>query len=366
MQVLLISRAWPPVVGGIENHNHALGRWLPRHVALRVLANPRGKRALPWFLPWAALFVLVTSPRDEVLLLGDGVLACVGWLVKLLRPGKTVVCVVHGLDLTWRQPLYQRLWLQRFMPALDGLIAVSAETRRVAVAAGLAVASIEIIPNGVDCTAFDGEPDRAALARCLGRPLDGDIVLLTAGRLARRKGAAWFIRHVLPRLPAQVRYVLAGAGPDEPAIRENIAAAGVADRVHLLGKVDDQTRDLLLASADLFIQPNIAVPGDMEGFGIAVLEAGASGLPVVASAIEGLLDAISPGDNGVLVRSGDADAWVEAVARLVDDPAARRALGQSAVAHVRRHHDWPVIAERYAKAIASFTALRGEGKNAVG
>ena len=352
MKVLFISRAYPPVTGGIENHNWALSQWLPGEVAVRTLANRRGKRALPWFLPWAIIYALWTGHRFDAVLLGDGILGVVGWCLKLLRPRLRVVAVVHGLDLSWPARWYQRLWVRRFLPALDGLIAVSQATRALAEDKGITPERLCVIPNGLDVAAFAGAADRAALAARLGRPLDQTTVLLTTGRLVRRKGAAWFIREVLPGLPARVIYVLAGAGPDEAEIRAAVAARGLTDRVVLLGRVDDATRELLLHSADVFIQPNVPVAGDMEGFGIAVLEAGICARPVLASALEGLLDAVADGCNGQLLPALDAAAWQRAITALMDDPAAAAALGARAAAHVRSHHDWAAIAARYARFLA--------------
>ena len=352
MKALFISRAYPPVTGGIENHNWAVSQWLPREVELHTLANRRGKRALPWFLPWAILRALATAHRYDAVLLGDGVLAVVGWCLKRLRPRLRVVCVVHGLDLSWRARWYQQLWVRCFLPALDGLVAVSSATRALAMEKGLVASKISVIPNGLDPDAFAGRADRPALAARLGRSLDGTTVLLTTGRLVQRKGAAWFIREVLPGLPTSVLYVLAGAGPDEPAIRAAIAAGGLDARVVLLGRVDDDTRTLLLHTADVFIQPNVPVAGDMEGFGIAVLEAGICGRPVLAAALEGLLDAIVDGRNGRLVPPRDAQAWQQAIRGLLADPAAARALGERAARHVREHHHWAAIARRYAAMLA--------------
>jgi len=353
MKVLFISRAYPPVTGGIENHNWALSQWLPGELELRTLANRRGKRALPWFLPWAIVYALFTAHRFDAVLLGDGVLGVVGWCLKRLHPRLRVVCVVHGLDLSWRARWYQRLWVRRFLPTLDGLVAVSQATRALAEQLGLAAARLCVIPNGLDVAAFAGGADRAALAARLGRGLDNTTVLLTTGRLVRRKGAAWFIREVMPQLPATVIYVLAGAGPDEADIRAAIAERGLGARVLLLGRVDDPTRDLLLHSADIFIQPNIPVAGDMEGFGIAVLEAGICARPVLAAALEGLLDAIADGTNGQLLPVQDAAAWQRAILALRNDPAAAAALGARAAAHVRSHHHWAAIAARYARFLAA-------------
>jgi glycosyltransferase involved in cell wall biosynthesis len=85
--------------------------------------------------------------------------------------------------------------------------------------------------------------------------------------------------------------------------------------------VDDVRRDELMAGADLFVQPNVAVLGDMEGFGLVAIEAAMRGTVVVASDLEGLSDAVQDGVTGDLVASGDAEAWIAHLGRLLEDRA---------------------------------------------
>jgi glycosyltransferase involved in cell wall biosynthesis len=347
MKVLFVSRAYPPVSGGIENQNHALHAWLARHTPVTLIANRRGKRALPWFLPYATFKACVALRRHDVLLLGDGVLAVTGFLAKLLYPKKAVVSVVHGLDITYANFLYRGLWVRRFLRALDGLIAVSRATRENAIEQGIAADKVTVIPNGIDPQALGGTYSRGDLERLLGEPLDGKFVLLTTGRLVKRKGAEWFIRSVLPLLRPSVLYVLAGAGPEEASIRNAVKALGFEQRVRLLGHVSDRERDILLHTAEVFVQPNIRVPGDMEGFGIAVVEAAACARPVVAANIEGLKDAIRHQENGLLIEAENADAFRAAITGLLDEEGARKALGARAREFTLAHYHWDAVSRRY-------------------
>ena len=123
MKILFISRAFPPITGGIENQNAALAEWLPKHATVRTLANPYGKKFLPFFLPYVTLRALVTARQYDVILFGDGVLSIVGFILKKFFPQKKIVSIVHGLDLTYPSPFYQKYWVQKFLPTLDGLIA---------------------------------------------------------------------------------------------------------------------------------------------------------------------------------------------------------------------------------------------------
>lgn len=365
MRILFISRAYPPVTGGIENQNYALSLYLARHATVKTIANRHGRKFLPFFLPYATLRALVSAGRYDVVLLGDGVLASLGYFVKKFT-GTPVVSVLHGLDINYNSAslnvwyekllirLYQKLWVNVFLPSLDGYIAVSEETKRVGMAHHLPAEKIVVIPNGVTIPEKERIYERRQLEKLLHVKLENRFVLLTAGRLARRKGVAWFIRHVLPTLPDGALYVVAGAGPDQKNIEETIKESRMQSRVIMLGRVSDDTRDLLLHTADIFLQPNIRVAGDMEGFGLTVLEATVARSPVIASALEGLKEAIKDGENGLLLPPEDARAYGETIRTLLQSEEARRNLGEKAYRYAQSHYDWRQIARRYTETLACY------------
>jgi phosphatidyl-myo-inositol dimannoside synthase len=172
------------------------------------------------------------------------------------------------------------------------------------------------------------------------------VVLLTLGRLVRRKGTEWFVRDVLPLLPEEVVLVIAGDGREAEQVRGAVMASGLERRVRMLGEVDDAERELLFRGADLFVQPNIAVPGDHEGFGLVTVEAAIRGLPVVAAELEGLAEAVVDGETGTLLPSGDVDAWVAGLSRLVADREALAARGQAYQAGARERYSERVMGEQ--------------------
>lgn len=349
-RILFISRAYPPVVGGIENQNYELSVWLPKLAKVKTIANRHGKLFLPFFLPWAALQTLFLMRKYDVLLLGDGVLGCVGWKVKLFYR-KPVVCVLHGLDLTYRNWIYQNIWVKIFLPKLDKFICVGNETVRVAKEKGLAENKLVFIPNGVDTEKNLENYSRADLQKVIGENIDGKKIIMTSGRLAKRKGVAWFIQNVLPLLPENILYVVAGDGPDKNNIQTSIANTNSQNRVKMLGYVTDEVRSILWNTADLFIQPNIKVEGDMEGFGLSVIEAAACRLPVVASRLEGLQDALKDGQNGFLVAPVNIEGFVDKITQLLNNEALRKDFGEKARQFTIDNHRWEIIAKKYLEEI---------------
>lgn len=354
MNILFISRAFPPVVGGIENQNFALSVWLKRFASITTVANRHGKMMLPFFFPLATFRALFSASQYDVILLGDGVLAVVGFVIKKFCPHKTVVSIVHGLDLTYSNNLYQTWWVQRFLPSLDGLIAVSEETRLVALAKNIPEENITVIPNGVEPDTLRKKYSRTDLEKFLGKDLSHSQVLLTAGRLTKRKGAVWFIENVLPQLSSSTLYLLAGSGSEEENIRTAIKKTHTEEQVLLLGRVTNTERNLLLNTVDIFIQPNIRVPGDMEGFGIAAIEATACGRPVIASNLEGLKDAIKHNESGLLIEPGDAKAFTAAINYLIANEQERLLLGEKALHYTETHYHWNIMARLYVEALEIF------------
>lgn len=353
MKILFISRAYPPTVGGIENQNYAISRWLTNFANVTTIANYKGKKNLPFFFPRAFFRALREIKEHDIILLGDGVLAPLGFFLKLFTK-KPIASIVHGLDLTYTFPLYQWLWVGFFLKRMDFLIAVSRYTKDMAVEHGLSGEKISIIPNGVDNPADIGiHYVRVDLANYLNVNLEGKRVLTTIGRLTKRKGVAWFAEFVLPRLPENFIYVVAGSGPERSIILAAATRGGVTNRIKVLGAVPDEIKLMLHRTADLFIQPNIAVPGDMEGFGISVIEASLAGLPVIASKIEGLQDAVIDGETGIFVESKDADGFVRAIQNILSDETAYQSFKLNATKVTAEHFHWNSISKLYVELLES-------------
>ncbi|MFW5972743.1 MAG: glycosyltransferase family 4 protein, partial [Bacteroidota bacterium] len=161
-----------------------------------------------------------------------------------------------------------------------------------------------------------------------------------------------FVDSVMPLLPPNVQYWLAGDGPENDTIREAVAARGLEDRVRLLGTLSEADLSRLYRGADLFVMPNVPVPGDMEGFGIVMLEAGLGGLPVVAARLEGIQDVVAEGLNGHFIESGDAWAFSERIAEYVYNRERLDDASERALSYVREHFGWDAVANRYVDVLA--------------
>jgi glycosyltransferase involved in cell wall biosynthesis len=224
---------------------------------------------------------------------------------------------------------WRRAVAGRVLRAGDVVRVVSAGLRDAVVRElGVPAARVCVVPVGVRFVAAEGpaEPYRRAL---LPDHPDAPVVLYVGKFHPRKNLPLWIAaaRRVAAAVP-DARFVLAGDGPDEAAVRALAAAAGIADRTHFVGVVAYDRLGALYAAADVFM-----LASDNEGFGRVVVEAGLAGVPTVATDCPGPRELLD-GGGGVLVPRGDAAALAAAVTGLLRDGPARRAMGDAARARM--------------------------------
>jgi len=360
LRIAFIALGFPPDVGGTERYNAEFARRLcARGHDLRVYTwsghAGAGEPALPFPVERAPCGRrgATLDPRGVAAWLGSAPsdVVFVSRASRLLRdvvPAAArrapVVLSVHELGgrHTQRGPIGR--WRVRRRYGLDrarAVVANSEDTRR-RVASLRARAPIAIVHPGVDTAAFaPSAEDRDRAREKLG--LVGRRVLLTVSRLAANKGHARVI-DVLPALRARfpdLVYLVVGQGGERAALEAQAVARGVADAVRFAGLVDDVRA--YYAACDVFAMPSgRAGAGEAkagEGFGISYVEAGACGVPVVASASGGGAEVVIDGETGCVVDPADPRALERAIADLLADPARARRLGEAARRQCLRF-DW--------------------------
>ena len=372
LKVLFVSHTFPPAdrplanVGGMQRVAVDLHGALAHHpevavrdVVLRSSWRWIYMRTPPYLLrAYRAIENAARSGAVDVVLFSSMIPATLAAPLRSLlnESGVATLAIAHGQDVTWPFAPYQHV-LQSAFEALDGVVAVSRATGEQCLARGLPPSRLHVLPNGIREDRFRGaqsprvgdEFGRRELLRALGSPPDGDSFLLcSVGRQVERKGFSWFVDAVMPELPDSIHYWLAGSGPEESNIRGAAARRGLEERVRLLGAVPDEHLHSLYCGSDLFIMPNVPVPGTMEGFGVVMLEAGLCGLPTIASRLEGIQDVISEEENGHLVRSGHAGDFRDAILSYYTDPRKLDAARIRASEKTRQFR-WPVIADCYVR-----------------
>lgn len=236
-----------------------------------------------------------------------------------------VVHTPHTIDLR-RRHLQRPYWLlERLLAAwTDVVISVNEADRRRLIEAGVAAAEkVVTVYCGIDLARFRRDPARLVPARqLLGVPADAHLIV-QVGRLCLEKGPAFFVQAAI--LVGRIaQFVLVGEGPLQGELRRQIEAAGVGDYVHLGGWQPDVAG--VLATADVFVLASL-----WEGLPLTMLEAMATGCPVVVTDVNGCREAITDGVNGLLVPPGDPAELAGAIGRLLADPALRARLSREAL-----------------------------------
>lgn len=246
----------------------------------------------------------------------------------LLVPGVRTLAVDH-LPMDGDLPRVRRVGRRLLARRLDAHVAVGERAARLVEGfVGLPAGSVRGVANGVPA-AHDGPPAE----RLAAGPVVGSL-----GRFTDQKGFDALVR-ALPALP-DATLVLVGDGPERGALEALAAQLGVAERLVVTGWTADARRHL--PSFDVF-----ALPSRWEGMPLVILEAMHAGLPVVASDVGSVAEAVRDGETGYVVAPGDEATLHARLAALIDDPALRRRLGARARAVAAECFTAEAMARRY-------------------
>jgi glycosyltransferase involved in cell wall biosynthesis len=273
-------------------------------------------------------------------------------IARLVAPTPFVISTMHNENegAQWRYIAYRLTNGLSDVTTTVSTVAQAEATRRRAAPVG----SIVVVPNGLSVARYSRDEQvrnetRAAL------DLADNFTWLAVGRLAEAKGYLDMVaafRDTLRRHPA-ARLLIAGVGSLESEIRAAIRRLDIDASVRLLGLRSDVPA--LMQAADGFVMTS-----RWEGLPMVLLEAGASGLPVVVTDVGGSRDAVLPGVSGLLTPAADPAATGRALSQVMSMPdAARRAMGDAGRRHVLATFDIGVIGDRWEALYRRSRALRG-------
>jgi len=265
-------------------------------------------------------------------------------------PALPLVVSLHGSDVYLAETLAPARFAARRVFRRAGFVtACSDDLAARAIVLGADRARLETVPYGVDVERF--RPDAASRAARRRELSVGERVplLFAAGRLVRKKGFEYLV-DALPHVPGAVLAV-AGEGTLGDELRERARARGVADRVRFLGNQPQGDVGEYLAAADIVFVPSVRDDsGNVDGLPNVVLEALASGTPVVTTAAGGIGAVVEDGRTALVVPERDSAALAAAATRILADPEGGRRMGDAARELVRSRFGWPRVAERFAAA----------------
>lgn len=369
MRILVINSEYPPIGGGAGNASANIARWLAafghevavltahfgdlprletqdgvtihRLPALRRKQDRSGALEQLAFIASGTLHSLGLARRfkPDVTLAFFGVPSgAIAWALNILYRIPYVVSL-RGGDVPGFRPYDFKVFHKLIGPFLrviwhsaSGVIANSRGLRSLARAFDSSI-EIPIIPNGVEVSRFDaGQRDWSAPR------------LLSVGRIVYQKGLDLGLRALAQLKDLDWHWSIAGDGPQMDPLKSLAQELGIAERVTFLGWQSKADLTQAYHRANLFL-----FPSRHEGMPNAVLEAMASGLPVIATRIAGNEELVLDGETGVLVAPEDVNALRDGLRRLLTDAHLRERMGRASRLRVEREYSWESVALQYSE-----------------
>jgi glycogen(starch) synthase len=208
---------------------------------------------------------------------------------------------------------------------------------------GIEQSKVRIVPNGVDIEKFK-PMDTKEVRQQFG--LGKEPCVLFVGSLIPRKGLPFLVEAAkkVVRIQADTKFVIVGDGPLRNQLYDSLKTANLSGNFKFLGNLKDNVLSAIYNCADVFVLPSI-----QEGQGIVLLEAQASGKPVVAFDIGGVNETLQNKETGLLVKQGDVDALADALLKLLTDKALREKMGSNGRKFVSENYTWDICAQKMLK-----------------
>lgn len=359
LKIIYISHLHPPANANLQN----IGGM--QTVSLQLLGNLQQRSDVSVFplvveSPWQGTEVrtlgfliklLGTLPRiiqqqqADVVLFSSMVTAALAPLLYS-RVSIPMVAINHGQDVTLPVRIYQQ-WVPKVFHHLQGVISVSAATQAASLERGLHPTKSFVLPNAmnIEPRPYHQQVSRKWIESIFQINLEGKHLLLSVGRQVQRKGHAWFIQQVLPKLKQPIVYLLIGQGPETQYLQKLRTQSPCPEQIIVAGRTTAEILQHAYDAADLFVMPNIPVEGDMEGFGVVVLEANEARTPVVAADLEGLQDVVQNGRNGFKVAPLNAYQFTQTIDDVLESKLAF--LADAAYDWVTQQYAWSRVCEQY-------------------
>lgn len=269
-----------------------------------------------------------------------------GLFARMLGHFRSVPYLIyaHGEEVQICQTSKALSWLMpKVYNGASAIIANSTNTKEILEKAGVKKEKIHIIHPGVNVQDYVGQETRGFEIRKRHK-LDGPV-LLTVGRLQRRKGQDMVIKALpeVKKIFPSIHYLIVGGGEEETNLQNLAYECGVSDHVVFAGKIPDSELPAYYAACDVFVMPNRQIGEDIEGFGMVYLEAGAAGKPVIGGTSGGTRDAIVDGVTGFRVDGESLDELCLAIVKLLGDSQEAKDIGEKGRLRVFQEFTWEQV-----------------------
>ena len=351
IKILCISRRYYPSVGGMSTFCSSIfPRINKEDFDVTMLVLGKSQIHLLWFFPYVIFYVICNARKYNAIFVGDLLMCITGNVCKKISPQTKRLVAVHGLDITYANQIYQWYIRKYAKNSFDLYVCNSDATKQSLIDRG--IYKTITVPLGVNKERYkDLKRDKAAFLRKYGQ-IEKKYIILTAGRLVKRKGVNWFVRNVVPFLPDNALYLIVGNGPDYELINQSIREEHLEKKVLMKTDASDEELNMCYMNADVFVMPNIRVENDMEGFGLVALEASLAGTMVIAADVDGISTAVINEKNGYLVESLNKDSFLEKI-KFVLQHSDNEKMREKVSLFTKENCGWDIVVKKYEDAIKS-------------
>lgn len=360
--ILIVTSEFPPQPGGIGNHAYHVARSLTHSgYQVSVITDQRSESGAdetyfdsslafnvyrvaiqnPRLLMYVTrLFQLFRHMNSVDIVLASGKFSL--WSVALVSffYKKKFLAVIHGTEVNFKNSILKHS-INKSLKRYAHVITVSQYTK--GLVGMLKLSSVSVIPNGIDYVKWSQQIQLNSL-------LNGEPKIITVGHVSERKGQLQVIKQ-LPELIKHypdIHYHCVGIPTKKDVFFAEARRLNVASYVTFHGQVTDDELKNFISDSDIFIMLSTETKsGDVEGFGIAIIEANALGVPAIGSGNSGIQDAIFNRHSGIIVDDSDTNGFTEAINTILGS---KDFYSKEARAWAKKH-DWSVIINRYIKII---------------
>ena len=353
MKILLATNDFPPRIGGIQTYCYELAKNLTLLDEEVTVLAPRVEGDLEFDKKqnfktirirnklnlYLTFFSILRRERIERVLVAHraNYARLASWTNLLWKTSYDIVVYGGEILLAGR-----RESIRKNFERAKKVITISHFTKEKLIEIGIPEKKIVVIHPGVDPAKFNPGLDSSKIREKYN--LGNKKVILTISHLTKRKGHHNVLKalpQVLKKVPNLI-YLIIGKGGEEEKLREIVKDLKLEERVTFAGVVKEEELPLYYAACDLFIMPSYEIKetGDVEGFGIAYLEANACGKPVIGGRSGGVPDAIIDGETGLLIDPLNINQIAEALIKLLTNLEYSQKLGKKGRERIEKELNW--------------------------
>ena len=355
---LIVTKTFPPEVGGMQNLMWGLANELSKHYMIKVFADYHENHKLfdeqvSFSIERVGGIKLLRKYRKAQLINEfikenkiDSIIADHWKSLEHLKTNKKKICLIHGKEINHEKGAPLNIRVLEVLDNVETIVANSEYTKNLAISLGVKQDKIIVINPGVDPIE---ELDKKTLDKVENLLKHKSPRLITVSRFDKRKNHEKVIMSLrnLKQIYPSIIYICVGHGDEEKNIKKLVAELGLQPQVMFFKDISNELKNALVAKSNIFVMPSIVHKKSVEGFGIAYVEAAQYGLPSLGGEDGGAADAIEHEKTGLICDGNELDEVYSSINLMLENNKFHE-YGKAAKDNISKFY-WSNIIEKYKK-----------------